>query len=195
MIWMMLMVFVILKAILVDREHLTSFFRSCVFHVGAWVPFASRKKPQLAGLTRSGPSLSFSPRPVAFIQRPYFPLGTLRAQMLYPKSEHDFYVMDTALQHILDDLHIGYLTQRYGGLDARRDWQDELSLGEQQVCSSLSRNPVPSAPSPLSNLKLETSFLFEGFGRRNHVFAEGIDISLLYGTLCVFSAFAGVACS
>lgn len=40
---------------------------------------------------------------------------------------------DSALEGILEDVQLGYLSKRYGDLDQTRDWQDELSLGEQQV--------------------------------------------------------------
>ncbi|CAM9735596.1 unnamed protein product [Sphacelaria rigidula] len=65
-------------------------------------------------------------------QKPYLPLGSLKAQMLYPTSEDWSLATDSALESILENVQLGYLSKRYGGLKQTRDWQDELSLGEQQ---------------------------------------------------------------
>lgn len=73
------------------------------------------------------------------LQKPYLPLGSLRAQMLYPQSEDESLANNSVLEDILGEVQLGYLSDRYGGLDATRDWQDELSLGEQQVCCFLCR--------------------------------------------------------
>lgn len=53
--------------------------------------------------------------------------------MLYPTSEDWSLATDSALESILENVQLGYLSKRYGGLKQTRDWQDELSLGEQQV--------------------------------------------------------------
>lgn len=53
--------------------------------------------------------------------------------MIYPRSEDWSLLADSALEAILEHVQLGYLSKRYGGLDQTRDWQDELSLGEQQV--------------------------------------------------------------
>ncbi|CAN0152237.1 unnamed protein product, partial [Scytosiphon promiscuus] len=67
-------------------------------------------------------------------QKPYLPLGSLRAQMLYPRSEEESPFTSTSfLENILEQVQLGYLSGRSGGLDETRDWQDELSLGEQQA--------------------------------------------------------------
>lgn len=86
--------------------------------------------------THSAPSPVLFSRTCSSVsaQKPYFPLGSLRAQMLYPKSEDERYLTDSALESVLEEVQLGYLSGRYGGLDARRDWKDELSIGEQQVC-------------------------------------------------------------
>lgn len=68
------------------------------------------------------------------IQKPYLPLGSLRAQMLYPRSEDEALSTPATLEGFLEQVQLGYLCSRFGGLGATRDWQDELSLGEQQVC-------------------------------------------------------------
>eukprot|EP00903_Cladosiphon_okamuranus_P008953 g8567.t2 len=65
-------------------------------------------------------------------QKPYLPLGSLRAQMLYPRSEDEGLLTEPTLEGILEEVQLGYLSSRFGGLGTNRDWQDELSLGEQQ---------------------------------------------------------------
>jgi len=63
-------------------------------------------------------------------QKPYMLLGTLRAQLLYPRLERT--VSDKELQDVLDVVHLPDLIERVGGLDVELDWADVLSLGEQQ---------------------------------------------------------------
>ena len=68
-------------------------------------------------------------------QRPYLPIGTLRDQIIYPSREMDMRdsgATDADLQKILDEVHLGYLTEREGGFDARKEWKDVLSGGEKQ---------------------------------------------------------------
>ena len=68
-------------------------------------------------------------------QRPYLPIGTLRDQIIYPSREMDMRDSghtDADLQRILEEVHLGYLTEREGGFDARKEWKDVLSGGEKQ---------------------------------------------------------------
>ncbi|GAB0137676.1 hypothetical protein EsDP_00005933 [Epichloe bromicola] len=68
-------------------------------------------------------------------QRPYLSPGTLRDQVIYPdghvdmrekrKSEED-------LQRVLEEAKLGYLPEREGGWDTRKEWKDVLSGGEKQ---------------------------------------------------------------
>lgn len=63
-------------------------------------------------------------------QQPYLPLGSLREQLLYPHPERGS--SDAELQHWLERVNLADLAERFGGLDAERDWGKLLSIGEQQ---------------------------------------------------------------
>ncbi|XP_043708292.1 ABC transporter D family member 1-like [Telopea speciosissima] len=83
-------------------------------------------------------------------QRPYTCLGSLRDQIIYPlsheeakgiavkmfgqgeKSEDGGYLLDPHLRSILENVRLIYLLEREGGWDATVNWEDVLSLGEQQ---------------------------------------------------------------
>ncbi|XP_016652727.1 PREDICTED: ABC transporter D family member 1-like, partial [Prunus mume] len=84
-------------------------------------------------------------------QRPYTCLGTLRDQIIYPlsfeeaelralklyregeKSSEHTNILDMRLRTILENVRLSYLLEREeGGWDANLNWEDTLSLGEQQ---------------------------------------------------------------
>jgi ATP-binding cassette, subfamily D (ALD), peroxisomal long-chain fatty acid import protein len=68
-------------------------------------------------------------------QRPYLSIGTLRDQVIYPHTEVDMREAgrrDYELQRVLDEARLGYLPEREGGWDTRKEWKDVLSGGEKQ---------------------------------------------------------------
>jgi ATP-binding cassette subfamily D (ALD) long-chain fatty acid import protein len=68
-------------------------------------------------------------------QRPYLSTGTLRDQVIYPHTEMDMRESgrrESELLQILEDAKLGYLPEREGGWDTRKDWKDVLSGGEKQ---------------------------------------------------------------
>lgn len=68
-------------------------------------------------------------------QRPYLSVGTLRDQVIYPHGEIDMRESgrrDTELRRVLEAAKLGYLPDREGGFDTRKEWKDVLSGGEKQ---------------------------------------------------------------
>ena len=63
-------------------------------------------------------------------QRPYMILGSLRSQLLYPNQAQP--IQDAELLNLLERVNLRDLAERFGGLDAERDWDKVLSIGEQQ---------------------------------------------------------------
>ena len=63
-------------------------------------------------------------------QRPYATLGSLRQQLVYPKTVAEAAARDEDLRTALETCRLGRLAA--SDLDTVRDWGDELSLGEQQ---------------------------------------------------------------
>mgnify|MGYP002622628556 FL=1 len=63
-------------------------------------------------------------------QRPYLPPGTLRDQVIYPHAKLQMLrrrISDEDIKQLLKDVHLEYLIDREGGLDAMNDWNDVLS--------------------------------------------------------------------
>jgi putative ATP-binding cassette transporter len=58
-------------------------------------------------------------------QKPYLPLGSLRAALAYPKTA----IADQDAGHILEQVHLAHLVSQ---LDLAQDWSQVLSPGEQQ---------------------------------------------------------------
>jgi putative ATP-binding cassette transporter len=65
-------------------------------------------------------------------ERSYLPPGTLREVVLRTGRE---VVPDGEIRGVLERLGLGAALERSGGLDAEHDWNDALSLGEQQLLS------------------------------------------------------------
>jgi vitamin B12/bleomycin/antimicrobial peptide transport system ATP-binding/permease protein len=87
----------------------------------------------IAGLWNTGTGCIVRPKleEIFFLpQRPYFVIGSLREQMLYPQSNE--YTTTQELQQILIRANFENLMERVGGLDTELDWYNILSLGEQQ---------------------------------------------------------------
>ena len=63
-------------------------------------------------------------------QKPYMLLGSLREQLCYPQAVDR--CSDAQLRHVLEEVRLGELVQRYPDLDIKQDWPRLLSLGEQQ---------------------------------------------------------------
>ncbi|TQS34363.1 hypothetical protein Golomagni_05256 [Golovinomyces magnicellulatus] len=71
-------------------------------------------------------------------QRPYLSVGTLRDQVIYPDGAVEMRergAKDFELQRVLDEAFLGYLVEREGGWDTRKEWKDVLSGGEKQRMS------------------------------------------------------------
>jgi ATP-binding cassette subfamily D (ALD) protein 3 len=68
-------------------------------------------------------------------QRPYLALGSLRDQIIYPHTAEDMRsrgTTDADLLQLLEQVQLGSLAARPGGLSAVCDWADVLSGGEKQ---------------------------------------------------------------
>ena len=64
-------------------------------------------------------------------QRPYLPPGTLRDVL--GRSGQEQVITDVQITSALNDVGLGFIQERIGGLDTERDWSTVLSLGQQQL--------------------------------------------------------------
>ncbi|KAK4430578.1 ABC transporter D family member 1 [Sesamum alatum] len=121
--------------------------KSSIFRVlrGLWPVVSGRLiRPHHQIDSGSGCRLFYVP------QRPYTCLGTLRDQIIYPLSCDEAEkrvlhlieegqesisaknILDEHLKTILENVKLLYLLEREGGWDTSQNWEDILSLGEQQ---------------------------------------------------------------
>ncbi len=87
----------------------------------------------IAGLWNSGTGAIYRPDLSEMIflpQKPYMILGTLRNQLIYPHDDLD--ISDRQLNYALKAVNLADLAKRSGGFDVEKDWDEILSLGEQQ---------------------------------------------------------------
>ena len=87
----------------------------------------------IAGLWNAGTGQIIRPPLSAMMflpQRPYMVLGSLRSQLLYPHTDHD--IREEKMRHVLAEVNLAELPERFGGFDLELDWANVLSLGEQQ---------------------------------------------------------------
>lgn len=87
-----------------------------------------------AGLWDSGEGRIVHPPPDDFLfltERPYLPPGTLRKALV--RTRHEARVGDERIRDVLRALGVEAVIERSGGLDVERDWNEMLSLGEQQM--------------------------------------------------------------
>jgi vitamin B12/bleomycin/antimicrobial peptide transport system ATP-binding/permease protein len=87
----------------------------------------------IAGLWDSGSGSIYRPdlSQILFLpQKPYMILGTLHSQLIYPHD--DLSIAEPQLNHALEKVNLGDLAERSGGFYMEKDWDEILSLGEQQ---------------------------------------------------------------
>lgn len=66
-------------------------------------------------------------------QRPFISLGTLRDNVLYPRTSDNGAISDEEIERVLAKVNLKHVSQRMGGLDASGEQlTKQLSLGEQQ---------------------------------------------------------------
>ena len=89
-----------------------------------------------AGLWSAGEGRVLLPEPGRLLflpERPYLPPGTLRQVLVRSKQRAE--VPDDAILRALHAFGLEKIVARAGGLDVERDWDDILSLDEQQLAS------------------------------------------------------------
>jgi putative ATP-binding cassette transporter len=87
----------------------------------------------IAGLWNSGSGAIYRPNlsQMLFLpQKPYMILGTLHSQLIYPHDNLE--ISEDKLNHALEKVNLGDLAERSGGFYIEKDWDEILSLGEQQ---------------------------------------------------------------
>jgi putative ATP-binding cassette transporter len=87
----------------------------------------------IAGLWNAGTGQIIRPAlsEIMFLpQRPYMVLGSLRSQLLYPNPDND--ISESKMRHVLEQVNLPDLPERFGGFEIELDWANLLSLGEQQ---------------------------------------------------------------
>lgn len=88
----------------------------------------------IAGLWNSGEGIIYRPNPeeILFLpQRPYMILGSLREQLLYPNTDNK--IPDEQLNQVLQTVNLPHIVERFEqGFDTEENWENVLSLGEQQ---------------------------------------------------------------
>ena len=90
----------------------------------------------IAGLWDSGTGTIIRPdlKDALFLpQRPYMVLGSLRSQLLYGVRRKG--LLDRELIAVLEQVRLGEMFRRVGGLEAVLDWPNVLGTGEQQRLS------------------------------------------------------------
>nr|AAO64410.1 ABC transporter NdaI [Nodularia spumigena] len=87
----------------------------------------------IAGLWNAGSGRLVRPplEEVLFLpQRPYIILGTLREQLLYPRTNRQ--MTDTELEAVLQQVNLQNVVTKVDSFDTQVPWENILSLGEQQ---------------------------------------------------------------
>ncbi len=87
----------------------------------------------IAGLWNTGTGQLVRPslEKIMFLpQRPYIILGTLREQLLYPQTTRQ--MTDQELEEILEKVNLQHLVTNRNDFDKEVNWENILSLGEQQ---------------------------------------------------------------
>jgi putative ATP-binding cassette transporter len=123
-------------SVLLDALSLTVPVGACVLVSGANEAARIALFRATAGLWSAGEGrVVRPPRPqLLFLpERPYLPPGTLREAVL--RTGHEEALEDERILEVLRALGADAVLGRTEGLDVERDWDDLLSLGEQQLLS------------------------------------------------------------